>query len=264
MRKDLQKLLCEQERRGSGRSYKEKRRSKEFNETAFDPEFSAGREGMKVRYVRGYGEDMKDFSENFNPLWGIIRKNTGRKWDDVYSELCQVFDMRNHVNAHILVHLWDFVETKAFIGEDGKVWVRGYRTVHVEDDSCEYYVHPVTNILSKNEGFESFKTAYRRNKAKYEKEREVLVVKISDTFEYRRKTVNDPWFGCRLKACPPPKVTYKARKFSATSKEYYRNEYDYVACWDTFYKKSVEKGAYCFSHYTVSHKELVKHGLIDK
>lgn len=261
MRKDLQKLLCEQERRGSGRSYKEKRRSKEFNETAFDPEFSAGREGMKVRYVRGYGEDMKDFSENFNPLWGIIRKNTGRKWDDVYSELCQVFDMRNHVNAHILVHLWDFVETKCWF-EDGQVWTQGYSSIErIEDSRSEYYVHPVTGILTHNPR-PSWRAQYRKMRA--ETKDEGLVVKISDDFEYRRKDFNSPWFGCHLKDCPSPTISTVAEKSRFSNRVYYMKKYEYVKCWDSFHKKNVEKGKYCANHYTASHRELVKHGVITK
>lgn len=261
MRKDLQKLLCEQERRGSGRSFKEKRRAKEFNETAFDPEFTAGREGMKVRYVRGYGSDSKDFSENFNPLWGIIRKNAGRKWDDVYSELCEVFDMRNHVNAHILIHLWDFVETHAFF-EDGQVWVRGYsQTRPVENSGCDYYVHPVTGILTHNPR-PSWKAIRKASLA--EVKNEELVFKVNDELEYRRKNLNSPWFGCRMKACPPPTITVAAEKSRYSNRVYYGNKYEYVKCWDSFHKHYVEKGFYCATHYTASHKELVKNGVIPK
>lgn len=261
MRKDLQKLLCEQERHGSGRSFKQVRRKKE-NRYLEDPEFNAGTEGMKVRYVRGYGNDSKSFSENFNPLWGIIRKNAGRRWDDVFSELCQVFDMRNHVNAHILVHLWDFVETKCWF-EDGKVWTRGYSsTVPIEDSGSQYYVHPVTGILTKNgDG--------QRRRYRYAKDKEdPNVRKISKTLELRRKDEDSPWFVCSISYLALPKPTYKwvergPYREGGKVYRYFSPEYPAITARDRWTGKGVDRynTYYCSGYRSASKKDLKKYGV---
>lgn len=199
MRKDLQKQLCEQERRGSGMGFRDHRKSKAH---AIDEEFSAGRESMKKRY----GYNTKDFSENFNPLWGVIRTNVNRPWDKVYSELCEVFDMRNHVNAHIVLHLFQFVETKT-VFEDGVVYARRHDGVGplepLADSSREYFVHPKTGILLKNKFYRSHTQMYKERKQKELKEEEKLTKVISETLQLCRRAEDSPWFICTLAVIPP-------------------------------------------------------------
>lgn len=204
MRKDMNKLLCEQERRRSWDKYHNYRNvnrddvveiSDDDLELAAVGTTNARRESMKARY--DYGYNRRDFSENLNPLYGFVRKNAGRRWDDVYSELCQAFDMRSVINQHILIHLFQYVEKETRIGDDGNVC---YLHIGYSSDSewepiyksySEYYVHPITNILTQNDR----KT--RRQEWKETKERkkaEELKVKrvINNTLELHK--INNCWF----------------------------------------------------------------------
>ena len=256
MRKDLQKQLCEQERRGSGMGFRDHRKSKAH---AIDEEFSAGRESMKKRY----GYNTKDFSENFNPLWGVIRTNVNRPWDKVYGELCEVFDMRNHVNALIVLLLFQFVETKT-VFEDGIVYARRYDGVGplepLADSSCEYFVHPKTGILLKNKFYKNYKTIYKeRVQAKLAEEAK-LTLKINDTQVLRRRTEEYPWFICTLAQIPQPirTVTETGVVFSGGS------AYDMwfkSTSWSTWTKGTPPKDKYCIALRAAGRKELKKFGL---
>lgn len=261
MRKDLQKQLCEQERHGSSRSYKEVRRSREFN-VDYD-EFVGGRESMTHRY-RVKGID-KNLSENFAPLWGIIRTNAGRPWDKVYSELCEVFDMRNHVNAHIIVHLFDFVETKTFIGEDGEIWVGGRKYGKAEEPLksayCEYYVHPKNGLLLKNKHWKGWKSKYR-----YAKPEDPNVRVISKEMEFRRRDENSPWFVCTLRLLPLPQGKQVFRPFGLGRRPhqgYWVTEYPDLSVRDAWDGKLAQYNRYyCNSVKSASKKDLKKWGVV--
>lgn len=129
MREDLNKLLCERERIGHSDRYGSYRRLKHFKDESdiedsdelFTGVGSSHRESMKIRY----GYDTKSFNENLNPLYGFIHKSVGKKWDKIYSEICKVFDKRSVINQHILIHLFQKVETKDIVvGTNGKLWYR--------------------------------------------------------------------------------------------------------------------------------------------
>lgn len=162
MRSDLNKLLCEHERVGSKRSFKEVRRDRAFD--LWDEDGPIGnREGMRWRYKFHWNE--KHFSENLNPLYGIIHKNVGRKWNDIYSELCKVFDTRSVINRHILIHLDHMVEiTNMHVGDDGLLWVRNsYHGSHpLSESGVEYFVDPRDGILYRNPEYRSWGYARRK------------------------------------------------------------------------------------------------------
>lgn len=266
MRKDLQKLLCEQERRGSSRKYREVRRDKEF--TVDYNEFSAGRESMTRRYmVKG---NNKEFSENFAPLFGIIRKNVNRPWDKVFSELNEVFDMRNHVNAHILVHLWSFVATKTFIGKDGKVWITGQRYGEADvplDASTEYYVHPTSGLLLRNQRYMSWKRMNREGAERRAAEERKTKIVISKELELRRRDENSPWFVCTMSFLkrPAPVYVWEERQYREGGKiyRYLRPSYPRTYIKDKWTKEYVQYDRYYVSGYrTASKKDLKKWGVL--
>lgn len=117
MRDDMNKLLCEHERQGSSNCYHQVRNKRNLDR---DPDMLevGGKEGMKYRHKRAKGVGWKSFGENLNPLYGWIRKQVNRPWDKAYSELCTTFDMRNTINQHILVHLFERIEINT-------VWLNG-------------------------------------------------------------------------------------------------------------------------------------------
>src|SRR6185437_9504846 len=103
MRTDLNKLLCEHERRGSGKSFGYYRHKKKFVPNA-DGDNVAMREGIS-RNSRRWGGDRKEFGEFLSPLKGQVRKYRGKRYDAFYSDLCSNFDMSRPINAHLMVHL---------------------------------------------------------------------------------------------------------------------------------------------------------------
>ena len=52
----------------------------------------------------------KWLNENLAPLRRFLVSRLGRKWNDVYSEICAHIAPRSTVQKHVLVHLWQYVE----------------------------------------------------------------------------------------------------------------------------------------------------------
>jgi hypothetical protein len=147
MRDDFAKQLTERERIHHKDHHHNYRRMKMFNNADADGPIG-GREPMKARYRIGYGG--KTFNENLNPLYGWIRSIVGQKWDKCYSELRQKFDARSVINDHILQHLYQYLETKAYVNAQGKVVVLSRygryghedREVPIAKSGSDFYVCP--------------------------------------------------------------------------------------------------------------------------
>lgn len=201
MRSDLNKLLCEHERYGSKRGYKEVRRDRTFD--LYDEDGPIGnREGMRWRYKFHWNE--KEFGENLNPLYGIIRKNVGRKWDDIFSELCQVFDTRSVINRHILIHLDGMVEINNIFFEDGELWIRSNYsgTRLLKDDGTEYYVDPRDGVLYRNEAYRSW--GYNRRKIAEERRLERWkTYRNYGEFAYAKDEKTGTWYRYDYEALKP-------------------------------------------------------------
>jgi len=64
----------------------------------------------------------KWLNENLAPLKRFLFKQRGRKWDDVFSEICKHLDTGSTVKMHVREHLDDFVMVKVRIDENGDYW----------------------------------------------------------------------------------------------------------------------------------------------
>lgn len=60
------------------------------------------------RHRKNYGRSQGD---RLSPLRQYLRSNVGRKWDDVYSEICAVNDKRTILGFHLITHLRQYVWT---------------------------------------------------------------------------------------------------------------------------------------------------------
>jgi len=205
MRADLNKLLCERERVGHTRSYKDVRHNKKFKS---DPDGELpSRESMKHRHARG-ASDTKSFNENLNPLWGQVRKAVGRPWNKFYGELCQNFDKRSVINQHILQHLMQSVETQAYY-KDGELYTRNNYSgdIRLKDDtSTEYYVDPKDGILKKNKNYKRYSQINREHRKRREAEEEAVTRWLDDDNVLRK--VGDVWFHFTLKDIPKGEVVF--------------------------------------------------------
>ena len=165
MREDLNKVLCERERNGSKRKFRNNRHQKKFNAFDDDGEEIRIHESMKYRYD-SYTE-RKAFSENLKPLKGIIRKSIGRKWDSFFSELCKTFNMDSVINKHILEHLYQYVKLNLIV-KNGDLFINdGYWIgTKLSDSHFEFYVDPRDGIIKLNYHRKTYRQHQREQRLK--------------------------------------------------------------------------------------------------
>jgi hypothetical protein len=98
--------------------------------------------GSRSKHLRA-GE-VKYFSDLLGPLRRFLRKNVGRPWDMVYSEMKESLDDRKVTGRHVFEHVDGEVETHAFIDGDGELYTWGYRG---RQPVYGFYVDPRTGLL---------------------------------------------------------------------------------------------------------------------
>lgn len=110
MRRDFNKVLTESTRAGGNdgqkheRTYKRKLRVREkqyYKNIEIDDRPT--KESMRRRHVRGGSS--KELTDHIRPLERYLLSQIGRKWDDVWSDICQVMKgnglQANHVKDHV-------------------------------------------------------------------------------------------------------------------------------------------------------------------
>ena len=204
MRSDLTKVLCEGERKGD-RSYTgcikglEKRYAYQNEEDKAEyGEYDSlpKHEGMKRRL----GYNTRDFAENLQALRGLLRKNVGRRWDIVYSELCRVASPAgSNIMRHVHQHLRDYVDIKTQLCADNTIQIfDGFGWVDLTQSRNEFYVCPNSRLLKVN------KTAAKRAKFNWKEQREKEIATffrfdaLTDTIYAK---LNDLWYAYELE--PP-------------------------------------------------------------
>lgn len=148
MRADMKKVLTERPRANARYAYSDFRH--EANHTDYDdlPSF----QGMR----RPYADDHKDFSDLIGPLHRFLRNSVGRRWDDVWSEVCQAVGSGNTVDQHLRGHVMQDVDVKTQL-INGKVVALGrYFGPH---EPYGLYVDPRDGILYANDNRPRYKAA---------------------------------------------------------------------------------------------------------
>lgn len=270
MRPDLNKVLCERERRGSDRGYDEYRhvalferqydRAEDVEDEPFHGVGSGHREGMKFRY----GWDKKDFSEHLTPLYGILHKNVGRKWDKIYSEICSVFDMRSVVNDHILQHLYDRVPKpeNTYIHENGQVYIRGGRYSReaepVSGSRYPYFIDPRDGILKVNRNQLTYKQ-YNRLHERRRAAEEAKTKRVIDADTELLK-LNGIWYKVVFRNVTGVE-RFVERMLPYSKRTIKERVVDYPFNRDAVTNRTVTTERVAVSKRTLSHKELLHHGL---
>jgi hypothetical protein len=204
MRGDINKLLCERERHGHSACYGDTRNAKALSDSY---EYAAGgKQSMSRRHnIRGY---TKSFNENLNPLKGWLHKCLGKNWDKCYSELRKTFDARSVINQHILQHLYDYIDTKAFLDDDGRVMtIRRYNTtiVPIKQSYGIYYVCPKSGVV-KLVNKQPRKSVIAEQEA--EKQRKIdAVFRVYDK-DTHLHLIDGIWYAFTLKDMPEAKSEY--------------------------------------------------------
>lgn len=186
----MSKVVVERPRHGhSLKSGKTARRIKQYDESADYDELPKRVSGSRNKHIRSSsGFETKYFSDLLGPLRRYLRRNVGRPWDKVYSELAQHLDKRKTTGIHIFDHVKTEVEQDCFVGADGKVYRRRYRRT---DLVSGLYVHPRTGLLC----WSDTKSYWQRSLAEKRAERKRQTewrVPISGTRHY--VNLNGIWY----------------------------------------------------------------------
>ena len=132
MRSDMSKVIVERPRRGGGRDRK-RRSAREFEDMP-------SKQSMKRAHT-----DLKDLNENLSPLKRYLRKNVGRPWDKVFSEICKNIRVDNTVQKHVRSHVYHYVERNVIV-EGKEIFTRGILGV-CELWNGDLYVCPKSGLL---------------------------------------------------------------------------------------------------------------------
>lgn len=139
MRADMFKVIVERPRRGSryAPAVKLKKDRNPYKQI-----------GLK-RHVREKNIISKGLNENLAPLVRFIQRRVGRRWDDVFGEICAGLDTGSTVKMHVREHLGDFVLIGIARGRHGELLHEG-RVIRPDRRNCrgsEYYVDPDDGVL---------------------------------------------------------------------------------------------------------------------
>ena len=196
---ELSKIVCEKPRRrygtGNGKTRSKmpermelKRLAEEALEEGLEKVFSQSVKRGNLRWVQEqqgiWRSDIKNHRDHLAPLRGWLRKQVGRKWNEVYSELKKKLPATGLLSLHVLSHVDDFVKVKVFYNESGELCYRtSWGDINVIGKYCfirDYilYVHPETGILT-----------YHAFQRKPEKVKPLKIIPLTD------KKVEGVWEG---------------------------------------------------------------------
>jgi hypothetical protein len=138
MRADMFKVIVERPRWGAGHAppvklKKDKDRHKQI--------------GLK-RHAKEQAAYTKSLNENLAPLVRFIQRRVGRRWDDVFSEICAGLDTGSTVKMHVREHLPDFVLRISY-GRYGELLHEGREVLPDRRNRHwpEFYVDPDDGVL---------------------------------------------------------------------------------------------------------------------
>lgn len=92
----------------------------------------------------------KSLNENLRPLIRFLRSRCGRRWDDVFSEICAGLDTGSTVKMHVREHIGDFVAMHVSIGRHGEWMADGQVMIDRNRwgwQRWQFFVDPADGIL---------------------------------------------------------------------------------------------------------------------
>ena len=141
MRIDMAKVVTEKPRRGHGSPSKKWGRRLGKNE--HDAE-DHGPTRAPIARRHQYGWNAKEFSDLLGPLRRYLRKQVGRPWNNVWSEIVRSLDSRSLSGQHIFDHIRWEVEQQVWLSPDGSLYrnrwsglvpVGAYMVIHLLTNS---------------------------------------------------------------------------------------------------------------------------------
>ncbi len=150
MRSDMHKVIVERPRRGM-------RMRKRFSRPGVDLESLPFRSGIN-RTFEGTG-GTKSLNENLAPLRRYLVRQVGRRWDNVYSEICEYLDVNNTVKQHVRDHVEDLILVQTVRDSDGIIRDMNSWTKLDVYWSQEVFVDPNTGIIRRSDSLRSWREA---------------------------------------------------------------------------------------------------------
>jgi hypothetical protein len=143
MREDMFKVIVERSRGGRARIQGMRDRLSEDGDLPI-------KIGVR-RHVAITRRKTKWLNENLNPLERYLRKQLGRSWNAVYSEIASTLSPGHVVKEHVRLHLGDFV-TEVAIGRNGEWISKGSerRRVQTMPWRQRFYVDPDDGTLKES------------------------------------------------------------------------------------------------------------------
>ena len=141
MRSDMAKVIVERPRIFSRHPSRKKGYRKSLQSVPVDElprgEPMLGRWKGRSRYL----------NEHLGPMRRFLRSNIGRPWNKVHQELCEHVSFDNAVQAHVLVHIYEYVNLHVEVEDKATVYSKSHRwyTFKLEEDTM--YVCPNSGIL---------------------------------------------------------------------------------------------------------------------
>lgn len=150
MRKDFEKVLCEEPRHGSSMKNGQVKRGRRYKDLRNDHDKLDELPRKSQMKPKGRTLWRKHFGEHLAPLKRFLRSRVGKNWDKVNSEIRERVRANKATQLHILEHLEGYVHLHVEV-ENGRVFevARRYYSSRSElyDTGYTFYVDPKTNIL---------------------------------------------------------------------------------------------------------------------
>lgn len=192
MRPDMGKCIIERPRRGSGSalSAKARRYGKILHTSEGEWDYEGFSRLPVSRKQEGYHKKLgdKSFSDLLGPLSNYLRKNCGRPWNDVYSEIALTLGRIGSWGIRHIIREHLDVATCTYRGFDGSVWICDKHGVHkVGGFYYDFYVEPETGILCEAASHRKWRSIHKAKPVK-----DLTIIPITETSEYRR--IKGIWF----------------------------------------------------------------------
>ena len=213
MKKDFDKILTERPSRGGCgkeriRENRHETRQK-LKDAAFDEDIESQdfRSMGRVHSSHGHG-DRKESSCNYGPLYRYLKKQIGKSWNDVYSDIKNNIKLNNWDVNFILGR----VETNTYMDGD-TIMIGGYTHYPIHEAYYElFYVDPRDGTLQ----FVASKNRYRRNKNT--PRNNCYIDKKNPLVQYHK--MNGIWYEIKMREATELEKTSRRFKYNNDSSFY--------------------------------------------
>lgn len=147
MRRDMAKVVTESPRVGHNRPHVKHGGRLSKDDVAQECEDDTLPGGLKPWGRHRHKDWGKEFSDLLGPLRGYLRKQVGRPWNKIYSDLSQTLNRRTLSGQHIWRHVQWEVELHCEVRDDGLIYKKAVTRYKQDQPVDGLYVHPVNGLL---------------------------------------------------------------------------------------------------------------------